>query len=89
MSACTPATAMPVAAYAASSMCSACWNAAGLRIAATGSIVAKPPAASRVNPVGAFIQAFTSTTNTADAAPLTATTTPAARCARGPTRSHP
>ena len=40
-------------------------------------------------PRGVFIHAFTMTTNTADAAPLSATTIPENRCARGETRSHP
>ena len=83
-----PATANPVAAYAASVMCSVCDTAAALAIAAIGSTFTACPFTSS-NPVGAFIQAFAMTTNTPDAVPLTATATPAQRCARDEIRSHP
>ena len=69
-------------------MCSVCGKAAGFRIAAIGSIWVNEPA-SIVNPVGVFIHAFAITTKTPEAAPLTATSTPASRCMRGGTRSQP
>ena len=84
-----PATARPVAAYAASSMCSACWNVDGLNMPGDRIDAARSVRRSHVSPVGVFIHALTITTNTADAAPLTATITPAARCARGEIRSQP
>ncbi len=79
---------MPVAAYAARIMCSACGNAAGVPIAAIGSMSANLPSTS-VKPVGVFIHALAMTTKTPEAAPLTATRMPATRCARGETLSHP
>ena len=54
----------------------------GLHIAATGSVPSGPPA-------GPFMNALTSVTNAADAAPLAATPMPDARCRRGDTRSRP
>ena len=52
----------------------------GLHIAATGSAPPGP---------GPFMNALTSVTNAADAAPLAATAMPDARCRRGDTRSRP
>jgi hypothetical protein len=83
-----PATASPVAAYAASVMWSACWKALGFRIAAIGSTFVITPSTTS-KPAGVFIHAFAMTTKTPDAAPLTATRTPLARWARGGRRSHP
>jgi hypothetical protein len=80
--ACTPATANPVAANAASVMCTTCGPAASLNIAATGSTFTISPLTSS-NPAGAFIHAFAHTTKAPLRAPLTATTTPAAKWARG------
>ncbi len=83
-----PATANPVATKAASVMCSVCWNAIGLAIAATGSMFVRRPFA-RSNPVGAFIHALAITTKIPESVPLTATRMPDARCARGEIRFHP
>ena len=47
------------------------------------------PVTTGMNPTGAFIQALTMVTNTAEARPDSATTTPAATCSRGGTRSQP
>ena len=69
-------------------MCSVWGNAAGVPIAAMGSMLLKEPFAS-VKPVGVFIQAFAMTTKMPDAAPLSATRTPASRWARGDTLSQP
>ena len=69
-------------------MCSACGNAAGLAMAATGSTFTARPSTSW-KPVGAFIHAFAITTKIPEAAPLSATATPAPRCARAEMRSHP
>jgi hypothetical protein len=41
------------------------------------------------NPVGVFIHALAMTTKIAEAAPLKATSAPAAKCARGETRPQP
>ena len=84
-----PATPSPVAAYDASSMCSACWIVDGLNIPAIGSICTICPLVI-VTPVGrVHPRRCTMTTNTADAAPLAATISPAARCARVEIRSQP
>ena len=77
-----------MAAYAASVMCRACDSAAALAIAASGCTFTACPFTSS-NPVGAFIQALAMTTKMPDATPLTATATPAQRCARDEMRSHP
>ena len=69
-------------------MCSTCGNAAGFSIAAIGSMSTARPSTKR-KPAGAFIQALAVTTKTPDSMPLTATAQPAARCARGGTRSQP
>ena len=86
--ACTPATASPVAAYAASSMCNASGKDDGLSMPAIGSTLTIVPLEIS-KPVGVFIQPFTITTKTADAAPLAATMAPAARCARAEMRVQP
>ena len=83
-----PATAKPVAAYAARVMWSTWGNAAAFAIAASGRMFVIRPSTTS-NPAGAFIHALAMTTNTPDSAPLTATSTPAERCARGLTRSQP
>ncbi len=63
-------------------------SAAGVRIAATTSTsVILPPTIRK--PAGVFIQALAITTNTAEAAPLAATISPAAMWARRPMRSQP
>ncbi len=69
-------------------MCSVCGRAAAFPIAAMGWTFTTWPATTS-KPVGAFIHAFAITTKIPDAAPLTATATPAHWCARGDTRSHP
>ena len=56
-------------------------------MAAMGSIPATPEPGSY--PVGAFIHPFTLSTKSAEAAPESATTTPAARWAPREIRSHP
>ena len=83
-----PATAKPVAAYAASVMWMVWDRAAALPIAAIGSTLTARPFTSS-NPAGAFIHAFAITTKMPDAAPLSATATPAQRCARDEIRSQP
>ena len=65
-----------------------CVSAAGLKIAAIGSMPAGFPS-TMVNPVGVFIQAFAMTTKIPLSAPLRATTMPAHRCARPDSRSQP
>ena len=60
----------------------------GGNIATSGRTSAAAPARSS-KPAGTFIQAFASVTKNAEAAPLAATTTPLARCSRGPTRPQP
>ena len=69
-------------------MCRVWGNAAGVAIAAIGSMSVNAPATS-VKPTGVFIQAFAMTTKIPDAAPLIAISTPASRCARGGTFSQP
>ena len=76
-----PATRNPVAAKAASSICTVSWKANGCNNGTKGLTLAiRPSMVSK--PVGAFIQALTVTTKIAEAAPLAATTNPAAKCAR-------
>ena len=69
-------------------MCSVCGNAAGVIIAATGSMLVNLPSTS-VKPRGVFIHAFAITTKMPEIAPLTATTIPEATCARAEMRSQP
>jgi hypothetical protein len=68
------------------------WSAsgpqAGLSMAAIGSMSTGRPAARR-KPVGAFIQPLTATTKIAEAAPESATSTPASQCQCGGTRFQP
>ena len=59
-----------------------------LAIAASGSMSTARPSTMR-NPTGVFIQALAMTTNTADRAPLTATTIPANKCIDGVTILRP
>ncbi len=65
-----------------------CDSAAAFPMAARGFTAVTRPA-TKVKPAGAFIHALAMTTNTPEAAPLTATATPAPRWARGEIRSQP
>ena len=65
-----------------------CCRAAGLSMAAIGSILVTRPSTIS-NPVGAFIQALAVTTNTPESMPLIATTIPASQCTTAGIRSQP
>jgi hypothetical protein len=82
------ATAKPTATYAASVMCSASVGAAALFMAFQGSTSTAWPSTMR-KPLGVFIQPLARTTKIPETAPLSATSTPAAQCARGGTWSQP
>ncbi len=77
-----------MAAYAASVIWIVCGRAAVFPIAAMGWTFTTCPFTTS-KPVGAFIHAFAITTKIPDAAPLSATATPAQRWARREMRSHP
>ena len=65
-----------------------CPGLAGFSMAAMGSTFVRRPSTTS-KPVGAFIQALTITTKTADSTPLAATTMPASQCSTAGMRSQP
>ena len=69
-------------------MCRVSVKAAGLRMAANGSMSTARPSTQR-KPVGVFIHAFAITTKMPDRTPERATSTPASQCRTRGTRSHP